>query len=209
MFCKLPLVSINYILSFNVNCNILLLRLLSKYYYDLFTDKELLQHILKSNKKYELKLKNAVSAISKYIFINKDFINDNLSKYYINISVFDFKSIPNKDKQIYKLSKYLVKNKSVVLINDYSEYTILYYSSHSGDLIENSFGENYVDVCYIDSTDTKYINKYNLTNYEIFNNKIYFLLITCPNIGNKYGICLTYNEAMSLNRAFTKATYIS
>ena len=119
--------------------------------------------------------------------------------------MFDLKSIFAEHNRVIDESvAYLVKNKAIVLLNEHYEYTILYFSCETSNLIIKSFGEHSIKVRYIMSDDDKQIRLYNLSNYIIFDDKIYFLLIICQDRGQISSISLTYKEAKSIQRAFTK-----
>jgi hypothetical protein len=65
--------------------------------------------------------------------------------------------------------------------------------------------ENDNDVELIETTNLDDIVKYDISNYTIYNGKIYYLLFTEDFLRQKKGISLTHNEALPLIDAFEKA----
>ncbi len=196
-----PFAIINIISEFNNDRSDikLLLRLLSKSFNNLYTDH---RSILESSNKYFRKLQHAKKVISRCISIEND--TTVKSK---RFTIEEFKTLSNRyEKIINKSIALLMKNKALV-INNYGEDTLIYYSSRTGELIKEAYGEDNVDITYICADEKRTINKYMLKNYEIYNDRIYFLLITGTYLGNRYGKPVSLIEANALAKAFKSRVY--
>lgn len=183
---NLPNCIFDIILAF-ANHNKIDFRLLSKNYCDQYSNYKL---ILESYHKYMKRLRHAKEVISLHIHIQKSHIQREIESKWREFPIYQFKNISkNEDKEIDKLSLFLVKNRSLV-INNFGESTVFYYKCIDDKLFVESFGENYVD-----------IEKIRLNDKITYN-----LSIVCVDLGNVIRIDLTDKEALSLIKAFDRVS---
>jgi hypothetical protein len=158
-------------------------RTLSREFYKQSQSQEIKDKISKSMTKYRKASKQLLD--SNILYIRKL-----LKKNKIDIKL-----------EIDRITSILFREKAYIHISSDMYFTIYYINSNK-DII--TF-ENDNDVELIETTNLDDIVKYDISNYTIYNGKIYYLLFTEDFLRQKKGISLTHNEALPLIDAFEKA----
>ena len=203
MSFKLSIDIIQYISSYIDKDIILILRALCKDYNLFFESIELHRQIRKCHYVYNSLFEKAIILFKQHTDkIDCIKIKKAVSKHEIELD----KIINEYQIEINRMASILLKNKAYVYINKYYKYVVFYINSRTNEICVEAFGENHVKLQR--TKDVKYINKYQIKNYEIYNDIIYFLLVTIVDNGWQFGRGLTYKEALALNKAFKKAETI-
>jgi hypothetical protein len=174
MFLILPKELINYILSYDDA--ILLLRILCKKYYNHLDCFELKNRILKCYHLYKSKLDKATRFIEDNIHLSYCIKDKDMR---LNVRMYK--------KEIDDIVTFFIKEKAYVHI-DFGEYTVFYINS-KGEFIVQKFGDSRVKLIY--ATDDPYTNS-----------KKHFLEIQPCDSYSSYRICVQYEQALALRKAF-------